>query len=385
VRDRTARPGRLSRASARPVRVLHLVAGCQVGGLEVVTLSLVARLRDEFDFRVVCYDAEGPLKDRFRALGVDVALVPRREGVDLGYPFRLARLLRREAIDVVHAHNDTALFYGVLAAVVGGGRRVVYTAHDRSVPKLPLKVLQRLLGRATTCAVAVSEAGRERLLALDGFDPHRVVVVHNGADECAFASPPERDAARRLIDLEGDAEVVGTVARLHREKNVTLLVRAFARLASVRKRARLVVAGDGPERAACEDTARRLGVAERCRFLGTRDDVATVLAALDVFALSSDTEGLPVAVLEAMAVARPVVATDVGAVREVVQPDETGLLVRAGDEIELAGALAALLSDPRRAHEMGRRGAEEFRGRFTLARMASEYRRLYRSTAGADR
>ena len=368
-------------AAHKPIRVLQLLGGLKVGGLEMVTASLVERLREEFDFRVVCYDEEGPLKDRFTDVGVRVELVPRKMGVDLKYPFKLARVLRREGIDVIHAHNNTALFYGVLAAILSGGRRVVFTAHDRAVPKCPTRLLQRLLGKATSAAVAVSEAGKQRLLAMDGFDPHRVLVVRNGADERAFATPLDPADCREKLGVPLDAEVIGTVARLYVEKNIPMMVRAFGRLAAQRPKARLVIAGDGPERALCEDTARSLGVLDRVHFLGTRLDVTLVLGALDVFALSSNTEGLPIAVLEAMASELPVVATDVGALSEVVRAGETGWLVPSGDDVALADKLNKVLSDLPAARELGRTGGIVFREGFTLERMASAYGRVYREAA----
>lgn len=369
----------MSDPAPRKIRVLQLLAGCKVGGLEKVVLSLVSRLHRDFDFRVVVYDdSEGPLRESFAAYGTPVHHLARRPGVDLVYPFRLARVLRREKIDVVHAHNGTALFYGGLAAILAGGKRLVFTAHDRSVPQVPSRPVQWLLGRATTYAVAVSDLGRQDLLSVDSFHPERVVVVHNGADEADFAGRVTRDHARRALGLPEDAEIVGTVARLHPEKNVALLVRAFARVATERPAAFLVIAGDGPERAECERIAAERGVSDRCRFLGMRRDVAAVLTALDVFALSSEREGLPLAVLEAMGAELPVVSTEVGAVREVIADGESGWIVPPGSESALSEALVRVLRDPDRARAMGRRGGEIFRSAFTLERMASAYGRVYR-------
>lgn len=369
----------MAESPARPIRVLQLIGGCRVGGLEKVALNLVSRLRDEHEFRVVAYDdAEGPMAARFAAAGSPVTLLRRRSGVDLLYPFRLAGLLRREKIDVVHAHNRTAFFYGGLAAILAGGKPVVFTAHDRTFPQVPSKPVQRFLGKRTRYAVAVSDLGRRDLLSVDGFEPERVVVVRNGVDAQELASRPERDEARRAIGLPADAEVVGTIARLHPEKNLTLAIRAFASVLRERPRAMLVIAGDGPDRANLESAARAAGLGDRAVFLGNRDDVARVLAALDVFVLSSDREGLPLAVLEAMGAERPVVATDVGAVSEVVRDGENGWLVPAGDERAFEAALSRTLSDPSRAEAMGRRGGEIFRSAYTLERMASGYGRVYR-------
>ena len=360
------------------MRVLQLLAGCQVGGLEVMALALVERLHREIDFDVVCYDDLGPLLPRYEDLGVPVTLLQRRMGVDVGYPFRLARHIRRRSVDVVHAHNNTALFYGAAAALACGGRRVVFTAHDRKLPRLPGRLLQRGLGRVTTRAVAVSEAGRNRLLGLEGFRPSAVRVIRNGADERQFEGLPSRQESRAVLGIAADAEVVGTVARMYPEKNLPLLVRAFARVAAERRRAVLVVAGDGPDRPACERLARELGVEGRIHFLGTRSDVARILSSLDVFVLSSRTEGLPVAVVEAMAAECPVVATDVGAVRELVRDGHNGWLVPSGGEVALADRVLWLLTRPEDARAMGARGAEVFRASYTLERMAAEYGRLYR-------
>ncbi|MCG3133155.1 MAG: N-acetyl-alpha-D-glucosaminyl L-malate synthase [Planctomycetes bacterium] len=365
--------------SARPIRVLQLIGGCAVGGLEKVALNLVTRLSGDHEFRVVAFDeTDGPMAARFAAAGAPVTLLRRRRGVDLLYPFRLARFIRREKIDVVHAHNRTAFFYGGLAAALAGGKPLVFTAHDRTFPQVPSKPVQRFLGRRTRYAVAVSELGRRDLLSVDGFEPERVVIVRNGVDAEELRGRPLRDEARRALGLPEDAEVVGTIARLHPEKNLAMLVRAFAAVLRERPRALLVIAGDGPDRAALDDAARAAGLGPRAVFLGRRDDVGRVLAAMDVFVLTSDREGLPLAVLEAMGAERPVVATDVGAVGEVVRDGENGWLVPAGDERAVAAALSRTLSDPRRAEAMGRRGGEIFRSAYTLERMASGYGRVYK-------
>lgn len=360
----------------RRIRVLHLIGCCQVGGLERVALSLVSRLRAEFDFRVVAFDdATGPLRESFESEGAPVTFLRRSPGVDLAYPFRLARYMRREGIDVVHCHNGTALFYGVMAAILAPGRRVVFTAHDRSVPQVRVRPIQKLLGRRTSWAVAVSDLGRRDLLSVDGFREERVVVVHNGASAGEAETPA---GARAALGLPAGAEVVGTVARLQAEKNVPLLIRAFARVAARRPSAWLVIAGDGGDRARCEDAARESGCPERIRILGTRRDVARILSATDVFALSSDREGLPLAVLEAMGAERPIVSTDAGAIREVVSDGVNGRIVAPRDEAAFASALEELLSDPVRAREMGRKGRETYLRGFTLERMADRYGRVYR-------
>lgn len=224
----------------------------------------------------------------------------------------------------------------------------------------------------------VRKLGRKDLLSVDAFAPERVVVVHNGADEAELRDRPTKESARETLGLPHDAEIVGTVALLHPEKNVKMLVRAFARIAARRPRAMLVVAGDGPEFVDCLALARQLGVQDRVRFLGIRRDVSVVLAALDAFALASDREGLPLAVLEAMGAEQPVATTDAGAIREAVDAGVNGFVVPVGDEAALAESIERLLGDPAASGAMGRRGGEMFRSDFTLERMASSYGRVYR-------
>ena len=359
---------------ARRVRVVHLLSGCRMGGLERVALEIVERLRAVFEFRLVTFDdPQGPLRAGFDAAGVPVTFLRRRPGVDLAYPVRLARWLRRENVDLIHAHNGTALFYGALAARLARRPRLVFTAHDHTVPQVRSRPLQHLLGRTTACAVAVSELGRRELLGVTGFDPDRVIVVHNGVHNGVHNSlhagaRPERSAARVALGVPTDAEVAGTVARLHPEKNVPGLVRAFSLLAAARPRAHLLIAGDGPVRAARRALAEDAGLQSRVHLLGERSDVGRILAALDVFVLASEREGLPLAVLEAMGAGLPVVATD----------GVTGRLVRPGDAEALASSVADLLSDADRARELGRRGREVFLAGFTADRMAAAYGRVYR-------
>jgi glycosyltransferase involved in cell wall biosynthesis len=295
--------------------------------------------------------------------------------VDLRYPFRLARLLRRIDADLLHAHNDTALFYGGVAAFLGRVA-LVYTEHDRVFPGRPaLRIMNFALANSARGVVAVSEELRRRLATFERIEGNEVRVIPNGVP---FA-PAVRSAARvrRSWNVPEDAPVVGVVAGLKPVKNHALLLDAAVGLIPRFPGLVLVFAGDGPLRAELEARARRLGLDDSLRLLGFRSDLSEVYAGLDVVALTSDSEGMPLALVEAMAAARPVVASRVGGVPEVVVDGVTGIVFPAGDREALAGALAGLLADPERRRAMGEAGRRRYEERYTLERMAAAYASLY--------
>jgi glycosyltransferase involved in cell wall biosynthesis len=225
--------------------------------------------------------------------------------------------------------------------------------------------------------VAISEEVRRRLLAA-GVRAERVRVIHSGVEPpAALPGSAGRAAARQRFGI-GDALAIGVVAALERRKGHDVLFRALARLAEGGGlRFRCLVCGDGSERASLERLARELGIARSVGFLGEQRQVADVLAALDVFVLPSRHEGLGVAILEAMAMGLPVVASAVGGIPEAVASGRTGILVPAEDPDALAAAIFALGRDPEHARRMGSAGRERVIAEFSIEAMTSRYERLY--------
>ncbi|MBN2492760.1 MAG: glycosyltransferase [Planctomycetes bacterium] len=364
-------------AGTQPL-VCALLPTLEVGGLEWMAVRLALAMRQHFRAAVVCYDGGGPLAALLAEARVPVYVLRRRPGVDPQYPFRLARLLGRIEADLVHAHNDTALFYGGLAAFLAG-RALVYTEHDRHFPgRAGVRLANFALAASARRVVAVSEEIRRQLLRHERIGGARVRVVPNGVD----LDRPDPAAVQRLRaewGVAGDALAVGVVAGLKPVKNHALLIDAAADLVARHPGLVLVFAGDGPLRADLEAHARGAGLGNRLRLLGFRSDLARIYAALDVVVLPSHSEGMPLAALEAMAAARPVVASEVGGLPEVVVDGETGLLFPPGDRRALVEALGALLADPGRRRRLGLNGRRRYEERFTLARMADAYAAVYRA------
>lgn len=354
------------------LRILHLLASFDIGGAELVALRLARAQRDEGHEPLIVGFSAGPLLDRMHADDLASFVMHKGDRFDAGLPLRLASLLGNERADVIHSHNPMGLVYAAPAAKLAGVASV-HTKHGeaKDIPRrmLLLRAAARLLGGF----VCVSEETRAYAEQTGEAPRGRLHVIDNGVDTRVFRPDGARRAQiRGELGLGDDVTVLGTVGRLSAVKNQALLLRAAAPLLD--ERHALVIAGDGPERARLESLAASLGC--DVHFLGARGDVDAVLDALDVFVLSSDTEGLPLVLLEAMASELPVVSTDVGGIGAVL--GERGKLVPKGDERALREALAALLAAPAERRRLGALGRARVEADYSLASMHAAYMRLYR-------
>ncbi|MGN6167549.1 MAG: glycosyltransferase [Solirubrobacteraceae bacterium] len=288
----------------------------------------------------------------------------------------LARLLRATRPDVFHAHLSWPLAakYPLIAAVAARLPAVVATVHlipefrlDRS-NFLQLRALAMGVGRYIAVSRNIATELRQRFR----WPPHKIEVIHNGVriDRYRVVAPPELRAS--LTDGR-DWPIALTCARLDPQKCHAALLRAAADVPDTV----FVFAGEGPQRSALQRQAVELGIADRVRFLGFRADVPQLLAAADVFALPSAYEGSPLAVLEAMAAARPVVGSAIGGTDELINDGVTGLLVRPGDHSALVQALARLVSDPELRRTLGRRAQKRAVSEFEAEAMARRVMRVY--------
>ena len=356
------------------MRIVHVVQGLGIGGQErlVVQLchELVARGHEAAIVRlspggVLRTEADPiPVYDATRALGADPALT-----------VRLAYLLRSLQPDVLHTHNPAPMLYAVPAAVAARVRRRVHTKHGVNVYSRRALWAARGIVRALDAVVAVSpqtaDVARVKELVPEG----RLHVVPNGIPLGQFGPDAEKRARIRTeLGIDADAFVVGSIGRLAVEKDYPSLVRAMQPLLG--EHVRLVIVGDGDARTEVEQAAR----GSRARYTaltGFRRDVPALLSSFDLFALSSRTEGLPLAVPEAMASALPVVATSVGGLPSVVSSD-CGVLVPPEDEAALRRAIDDLRRDRRRAHAMGAAARQSALERFSIEVMAAKYETIYR-------
>jgi glycosyltransferase involved in cell wall biosynthesis len=359
--------------------VVHILSSFGMGGQERVAFDLaVSQLRAGWRVTAVSLEPppDGPLADEFRAAGIAVERVARaRPGVDPILILRIARWMREQDAELAHTHNRMALIYGAPAGRLAGAR-VIHTKHGKNPKGGTRLAAAKLAARCVDAFVAVSPETATFARERNEVDERRLIVIPNGIELRRFyPDAGARERVRRELGITAEARVVGTVGRVAAEKNQALLVRAMAPL--VGPNVHLIIAGDGPLMAQLSALVDTLGVARFVHLLGARRDVPEVLNALDVFALSSDTEGLPLVVLEAMATGLPVVSTSVGGIPTVLDEGQTGFLVPAGDDAMLRDRLAALMANPSASRACGNGARSAAITRYSADRMQSDYLELY--------
>jgi glycosyltransferase involved in cell wall biosynthesis len=378
-------PGLTSRSDS-PLRVTHVVLALDVGGLERIVVDLMRAGRAHgLDPSVICLERPGTLAVQVEDLGIPILCADKPSGVRLGTVGRVRELLRQVKPDVVHTHQIGALFYAGPAARLEKVPVVVHTEHTNNVAmsatlnkKIRTRLLWGLAGSFADRFCCVSDEIAEAVRAYGTVAHQKVSVVPNGVDTAAFASTEDRDSLRRSLGIPRDVPVIGTVGRLNEVKSQDLLIRGFANIATVNSMPHLLLVGDGPEFQRLRQLAADLGISDRVHFTGYQARPDRFLHLMDIFALTSRREGMPLAILEAWAAGRPIIASRVGGVPGIVTEGHTGMLFDSGDEAALTHAMTHILANPLEARRLGEAGRDYVRSRYDLRVMADSYEQHYR-------
>jgi glycosyltransferase involved in cell wall biosynthesis len=383
-----------------PVRILRVIARLNMGGpaLHVAYLSAALAKRGYHTTLVAGSLARGEDSMAFVAeqLGVEIVKIEQlhREIApirDVAAAVRLAQLIRRERPHILHTHTAKAGAVGRIAALLAGDARppiVVHTFHGHvlrgyfdPIQTAGFRVLERWLARISTALVAVSPEVRDDLVALGVAPREKFVVVRLGIELDDRIRPEEngRLETRRLMGIPASSFAVGWIGRMTGVKRTDDLLLAFKRLLERGVDATLCLVGDGPDRERIEQRAHELGIMRNTLFLGYQNDVSRFHASFDAFVLPSLNEGTPVTAIEALAAGRPVVATRVGGVPDVVRDGEDGFLVEAGAVDTLAERLERLARDEGLRARMGEAGRARVLPRYSVERLTEDVDRLYRS------
>ncbi|HEX9780857.1 MAG TPA: glycosyltransferase family 4 protein [bacterium] len=369
------------------IRILFLMRGRPgvFGGGKRAFMQLMAALPNaQFDVFASCALDAG---QHARLRGSGVAVCERNFACEspAGGIAALRRYLLKERIGIVHSQGPRADLYARVAAALAGDIALVNTVAmttDELAMSAPRRLLyvgsDRLTRGAVRAFVAVSQAVRERLCRRGGIAPERVVCIPNGVDVGAYgADARARERIRHEFGFGPEVRVIGALGRLDRRKGVEVLVDAAAALSRERSNVRVLIVGTGPVEAACRERAARAGLGPRCVFAGFREDVAAVLDAMDVFVMPSFAEGHPFAVLEAMASARAIVASDIPGIREQLAHGAAGRLVPPGDAGALARGIAELLDDPAEAARLGGAARARAEADFDVRQQVAQHAELY--------
>jgi glycosyltransferase involved in cell wall biosynthesis len=378
-----------------PIKILRAITRLNIGGPAIHAILLTHALDDGVDFQStlvtgVTGKREGDMLDLARARSVEPVIMPAlgREISpldDLVSLARMVKMIRQLQPDVVHTHMAKAGTVGRLAARVCGVPLVVHTYHGHVFHSYfsPLKTgvfltIERVLGLATNRIVVLGEAQRDEIAGYGVAPLNKLVPIQLGLELGQFTrAERSRGHMRRELGIASDTPLVGIVARLVPVKAHEMFFQAAVRVRAALPRTQFLVLGDGERRPELESLVGQLGLQESVRFLGWRRDMVNVYADLDVVALTSLNEGSPVALIEALASARPVVATAVGGVPEVVIDGVTGLTVPSSDTAAFADAVVRLLSDESLAARLGAVGRQHVYPRYDSSRLANDVRTLY--------
>jgi glycosyltransferase involved in cell wall biosynthesis len=362
------------------------------GGAEQLALGISTHLSPEHFESILCVSRWPPTHplakrdtswrlafEQLEAAGVRFLPLRRRYKVDIAAWVRLLRFLRRERVDVLHAHKFGSNVWGTIIGRLARVPVVLAHEHTWSFEGQPLRRLldRELVARGADRFIAVSREDRRRMIEIERIDPQDTLFIPNGVPAPLPAGDKD---VRAELGIAPDVPLLGVVGLLRPQKAHHVLLHAAAKLAPDWPALQILIIGDGPEREKLERLSAELGVQEIVRFIGLRTDVPDVLHALDIAVCCSDFEGSPLSVLEYMGASLPVVATEVGGLPDLIEPGVNGLLIPPGDPAALAVALDQLLRDPEGARAMGahskQRRDQEFDIDVIVGRLESLYSEL---------
>lgn len=363
------------------VKIGYLLPELKWGGSEKHVVQLASGLRErDYEARIICVFREGPLASEAREKGVpfDCLNLPYRWGI--GTLLGIRDWIHSHPLDVLHTYLFGFHFFAGLPArllkvpVVLSSRREI-SHWQRGRHRWLERAGNLFVDRVVSCSQAVEKWVLEKEKMASG----KILTIYNGIDGDRFDPARIQSSIRQEFRIPSGTPLIGTVANLAAEKGYPYLLEAAQLILKKLPEARFLFVGFGPLEREIKEKAKKVAGPEQIIFTGARMDIPELIAAMDVFVLSSVIEGFPNVLLEALAMAKPVVATQVGGIPELIESGRNGILVPPKDGRALAEAVLSLLKDPQGAQAMGQRGGEEVRNRFTLERMLDEYEALYLS------
>jgi glycosyltransferase involved in cell wall biosynthesis len=362
------------------MKILYGIDSLKIGGAEMLLLNMLKRYHPKHQVEVV-YFTEGPLHEDVTAMGVPIHRISKRGLKDPFAFLRLLRIIRRFKPDVIHTHLTKSDVSGQLMGFLGGVPVRVVSLHNNDSWRTNsfFSTLMRLIVSPAQKYIAVSEAVRDFIVENSHYPEDKMLVIENGIDLDRFDPAKITPYDRKLWGVSEDTPVVAIIGRLQPQKAHTVFLEAAAIVKQEMPQARFLIVGDGDLRDELEVKRDELGLQQEVIFAGIIRDIPAVLASVDLLTFSSDWEGLPVALLEGMAMQKPVVSTAVGGVPLVVHDGVNGLLVAPRQPQKLAAELLRVLRDPALAQRLGQSARQTIAERYSAAVMHDRILDLYRN------
>lgn len=362
------------------MKVLHVTYDMRIGGTEMVIKNIIeGNDNADIEMSIFCIEAPlGPWGQELQANGIQISTKERKPGFDISLIFALRQHIKQQAIDVLHCHQYTPWVYGALASI-GTKARVIFTEHGRFYPDSTTwkrRVINPLLLKCTAAVTAISKATKAALVEFEFIPEHKIDVIYNGIAPLVV-DDEETKRIRTELNIPDDHIVLGTIARFDPIKNHQLMINAFKQVHDEHPNTTLIMVGDGEERATIENTINTLGLKEGVILTGYQSKPANYLNLMDVFLLSSLSEGTSMTLLEAMSIGKPCVVTDAGGNKEVIENNYNGFVTENGIVDDFAKATEYLLNSEETLYLFANNAKSRFNSLFNMTNMNKYYSLLY--------
>lgn len=365
-------------------RVTFIVSRLDIGGAEKILQDIALGIKQDdihYDIGVICLYEKGKIGKNLSRMGIRIYDRLLRHKFDIRGVMEFIHILRKERPDVLYIAGQALSQVVVLIAsmfIKMPTKIIGVHSHDIANRKFYRSLIDSISFYFSDRIICVSESQKQYIAINKKISPDKINVIYNGVDINKFKAGCKTDITKKDLSVPERAVVIGTIASLRKEKAIDVLIEAIPKVIEEYPRALFLIIGEGVERLSLDASAKRLGLNGNLRFLGEREDVDKIIPFFDILCLSSRTENFPLAILEGMACGKPVVATRVGGVPEIVKDRVSGFLAKIDSSDELAECLKSLLGDRQLAARMGREGRKIVEGRFGLDRMIDEYKELFR-------
>lgn len=361
---------------------MHITYDMRIGGTEMVVKNLIEGFDDPaFKMSIFCIEAPlGPWGEDLANAGIPITTVARQPGFDRGLIKAIRQHLREHNIDIIHCHQYTPWVYGVLAAA-GLKTKVIFTEHGRFYPDFGTwkrKLINPVLAWLTDATTAISSATKQALVTHENLSARNIEVIYNGIKAVEPVPEETQQALKAELGIAASQTVFGTIARFDPIKNHLMMLRAFKDVLDAGKDAKLVIVGDGEMRADIETLIKELGISDHVVLTGYQPQPARYLSIMDIFLLSSFSEGTSMTLLEAMSLGKPCVVTDAGGNAEVITNNEIGLVVANNDKSAFAKAMLQLNSDNALYNQFSVAAHLRFEKNFSVESMCTAFQAIYK-------
>lgn len=360
------------------VTILHMIETSGPGGAENMMIRLIDNLDKEKFHSIVCLLKDGWLNKTLQRQGVETVIIPQTRSFDYTWIKSALKCLADKKIDLMHSHEFAMNTYSSMLSVIKG-IPCVSTVHGKNYywEKFQRKLAYRFVSRVSSM-VPVSDDIRNFLVSKVGIHKKRLTVIPNGIDFNLYQNNEEkRFSFRKTLGISQDATLIGAVGNLYPVKGHTYLIQALAKIKQTHANIQLVIAGRGNELSSLQDDAKQYEVIDNVHFLGFREDIPEILNAIDMFVMPSLSEGMPLSILEAMAAERPVIASRVGGIPEVIVDSQTGYLSEAKSPVDLASKISKCIDDKDATSRIIKKAKEKVIMDFSMQAMMNGYLQMY--------